>query len=347
MPSSVTMVTGTHAKSMRFVNKRQREVVMAQTKPRPVPMLTTGAVAEGPQRPAKVVQLPGTEAARLAATGVLLERPTYRGLDRHDVVYALRDGRVGTCPLARYRLPEAVRGRVAIIPGSTDTDGLAMLPTLALIADRMAPWLDVHVVPAILRKDFDDDFGRSEGSYDIGGTRYRGAGGLALHDDDLILLQSGYPTWMAHSLCHEVMHKLWRCVLSDAARAILTAAVEDGMTWPGGYYGDIEERVCRLFQSYCWRRMEAEGPTSAGPRTSLQEMTADSLLAWIWEGTLADLAIGNGWVDASPELKAARGLVVAAPKTPPTPLLVVAARAAWKAVVWLWKVAAPAQKAAA
>ena len=67
---------------------------------------------------AEVISLPGTDAARIAATGVLLDVPGYIGTGRHDVVYGLVGGRVGTAPMARYRLPAAVREHALIAPAA-------------------------------------------------------------------------------------------------------------------------------------------------------------------------------------------------------------------------------------
>ena len=315
---------------------------------RAVPRLMAGA--ETARTTAQVVQMPGTEAARLAATGVLLKRPTYQGLEHHDVVYALRGGEVGSCPLARYRLPEPLRGSVAVIPASTDADGLSMLPTLAAILDRIAPWLGAHIVPDVIRRvtDGNAEFGRASGSYDVDGASYKGVGGFAPDCADLVFIRSGSPVWTTYTMCHEVMHKLWRKVLSNEAKEVLTTAVEGGTAWPGGYFGDTEERVCRAFEAYCWARLEREGPTPTGPRMPINAALAmDSMFAWIWEGTFADLAIGNGWVDVSDETMAARGVVIPAPITsrtpPPAPpsFEVVVGRTIRDAALRFWRWTAP------
>ena len=269
---------------------------------------------------ATVTVMPGTEAARLAATGVTLTKPGYTAPHDHDIVYALRGGQVGSCPLGRYRLPEAFRGSTVVAPASGDEDGVAVLPGLARLLDRMAPWLKAHMVPRILtaRDSCSLDFGRAQGSYDVGGRLYAGAGGLAMEGCDVVLVQSGSPTAQTSTLCHEVMHRVWP-LLSDEATAVLAAAV-DGPAWPGRYYADVEERVCRAFQTYAWHRVELEGfdreyEYRDGP------LTADFLFRFLFEGHLAALWIGQGIVEVPPTVKAARAIYLPAPPPPPPPSL--------------------------
>ena len=88
-----------------------------------------------------VVPMTGPTAveARIAKTGVLLDRPVYSRPPHHDVVYGFIGGRVGSAPLARYRLPKSLRDSTLVVPESADTDGLAILPQLSVHADRIAP----------------------------------------------------------------------------------------------------------------------------------------------------------------------------------------------------------------
>ena len=68
---------------------------------------------------------------------------------------------MGTAPLARYRLPSVLRTTVAVMPGPTNEDGIAILPELAHIAFRIAPWLRVDIAPDILTaREPGDDFAR-------------------------------------------------------------------------------------------------------------------------------------------------------------------------------------------
>ena len=254
---------------------------------------------------AEVISLPGTQAERIAATGVLHDVPGYTGTGRHDVVNGLVGGKVGKAPLARYRLPEALREHVLIAPAATDDDGLAMLPMLAKLADRVCPWVAVHIVPRILRAQAaDSDFGRALGYYEVEGRRYSTAGGSACYSHNLVLLQSGGPVWMSHFLCHELMHIMWRNHLSQDARDVLEKAVSGGMEWPGGYYGSVEERVARLFEAWCWAWLEGQ-PDRA---VDFSELSVDSVFAEIWTGRLADQQIRDGLVPDAERLRARRGL---------------------------------------
>jgi hypothetical protein len=170
-----------------------------------------------------------------------------------DQVGWLSGGRVGRCALARYRVPEALRESVLITAAPTNDDGLAVLPRLAEIAERIAPWVTVHIVPRLLRRDApQEDYGRAAGSYDVLGRRYKGAGGLAFSAEGVVFLQSGSPIFMASTLCHEIFHVLWHCHLSQAAKDVLTAAVSGGERWPGDYYDSVSERTARMFENWCW-----------------------------------------------------------------------------------------------
>ncbi|MGI4850676.1 MAG: hypothetical protein ACRYGR_01880, partial [Janthinobacterium lividum] len=219
---------------------------------------------------------------------------------------------VGTAPLARYRLPARVREDTLIAPSSTNADGLLMLPMLAEIADRVAPWVAVHIVPRILRKRTQgNDFARAEGSYEIEGELYAESGGLACYGERLVLLQSGGPTWLFHSLCHELFHHLWNRHLSDAACDVLTAAVARGADWPGVYYASVPERVARLFEAWAWARIEG---MPANPNADF--WTVEGLFEWVWEGGLADHQIVRGLVRGHEDLMRRRNLQ---PLPPPEP----------------------------
>lgn len=256
-----------------------------------------------------VVVMPNSTTIRIQETGVLLERPRYHGMPRHDVVYGLVGGRVGSAPLTKYRLPASLRDDTLIAPGPTNQDGLAMLPALAQIADRIAPWVPVHVVPQILRKRQEGyDFARSEGSYEVDGVLYACSGGVAYNNEGLVLLQSGCPAWMAHSLCHEIFHIMWFSHLSDAAVDVLTEAVGGGIAWPSDYYVSVVERVARLFESWAWARLE--GMPNANP----VPMTVEGIFDWIWSGGLADHQIQLGLVPGAEALCERRGLRMLPPE---------------------------------
>ncbi len=256
-----------------------------------------------------VVPMPGATAIRIQETGVLLERPRYKGTPRHDVVYGFVGGRVGSAPLARYRLPASLRGDTLIIPSATNGDGLAMLPVLAQVADRIAPWVPVHIVPQILRKRREGyDFARAEGSYEVDGNLYAGYGGVAYYNEGLVLLQSGCPAWMAHSLFHELFHIVWYRHLSDAACDVLTDAVGSGPSWPSDYYSSVSERVARLFESWAWSRLEGVPCVDPVP------MTVAGIFEFVWSGGLADHQIRLGLVPNAEALRVRRGL----PELPPT-----------------------------
>ena len=260
-----------------------------------------------------VIPMPGTTAARIAETGVLLEYPIWvGGPQRHDVVYGFVGGRVGTAPLARYRLPEGLRGGTLIAPGAANGDGLSMLPELAVIADRLAPWVAVHVVPQILRRRRQEyDFGRASGCYEVEGETYTVAGGTAFYDDRLILLEWSHPTRMASLLCHELFHILWYDHLSDAAIELLTKTVAYGAAWPGNYFGSTSERVARLFESWATARMEGLPPPPDSDGLSVL-----GIFELIWSGGLADHQIVRGLVPGHDALMRRRGLQ---PLPPPKP----------------------------
>ncbi len=257
---------------------------------------------------ATVIPLTGNTAERIAATGVLLETPPYHRLARHDVVYGLKSGRVGTAPLARYRLPAGLRGTVLVSPAATNEDGLAMLPALAILADRMLPWCPVHVVPNVLRATSQgDDFARASGSYEVEGKLYKGAGGLACWNENLILLVSATPTAMAEAMCHEIMHMMWRGHLSEAAIEVLSAAVQTGIDWPGNYFGqDIEERVCRLFAAWCVARLEG----FPAPAWVAASMSVESIFGAIWTGDLARSQLMADAVPGGDAIRKRMGLVL-------------------------------------
>ncbi len=250
-----------------------------------------------------VVVMPGATAIRIQASGVLLERPTYARRPHHDVVYAFIGGRVGSAPLARYRLPASLRSDTLVTPESADTDGLAILPQLALHAERIAPWLSVHVVPKLLTKRREnDDFGRGVGFFDVDGVDYSGAGGLACYDQRLVLLAFAGPTRLASALVHELFHHLWHFHLSEAARDVLSSAVARGAAWPGDYFGSVVERTARLFESWAWARLEGMPCRDAVP------MTVEGIFEWIWSGGLADHQIQHGMVPDAEALRVRRGL---------------------------------------
>ncbi len=256
-----------------------------------------------------VVAMPGPTAAalRIQETGVLLERPTYQRPPHHDVVYALMGGRVGTAPLARYRLPKSLRAHTLVVPDSGDADTQARLPELAALADRIAPWVAVHLVPRILsRRNGDDDYGRHAGHYDVDSVHYSAVGGLACYDEQLILLNSAGPTAVTTTLCHELMHFMWHR-LSDAAQAVLKEAVDDGADWPGNYFGNTEERVARMFEK--WSSARVEGM----PHRGAVIMTPEGIFEHIWSGALADHQIQLGLVPNHETLRIRRSL----PELPP------------------------------
>ena len=260
---------------------------------------------------AKVIPLTGNTAERIAATGVLLDHPVYHRLDRHDVVFGLKSGQVGTAPLARYRLPAGLRGAILVAPAATNKDGLAMLPVLAALADRMLPWCPVHVLPHVLRAVTDgDDFARAQGSYEVEGRLYKGCGGLACWNENLILLVSTTPTAMAETMCHEIMHMLWRGHLSDAAIEVLSAAVQNGIDWPGAYFGEnVEERVCRLFAAWCVARLEG----FPAPAWVAAGMSVESIFTAIWIGDLARAQLLADAVPGGDAIRRRLGLVLPPP----------------------------------
>ncbi len=278
---------------------------------------------------------PSAVAVRIQETGVLLERATYVRPLHHDVVYALIGGRVGSAPLARYRLPKSLRGSTLVAPEYGDTDGLAMLPQLAVHADRIAPWLAVHIVPKLLTRRRDgDDFGRASGYFDVEGGRYSSAGGLACYDERLVLIASATPTKMSSILFHEIFHHCWHFHLSDAARYVLKAAVAQGADWPGDYYGSVAERTARLFESWAWARME--GMPNAAP----VPMTVEGIFDLIWSGQLADDQIQHGLVDGHEALRIRRGLPALPPSKPevvePEPTSAQHARIDDVVCDWIW-----------
>ena len=178
---------------------------------------------------AVVMAMPGTVSARLAATGVLLERPPCIEPEICHTVYGLRGGRVGTAPLAHYRLPAVLRDTVAVMPGPTSEDGIAILPELARMAHRMAPWLRVDIAPEILTaRKRGDDFARGGRRWLAGGREYAGASGLACTGCGMILMDLRCPAAMVDTLAHEIMHFFWKHHLSKAARRVLAAAVSGG-----------------------------------------------------------------------------------------------------------------------
>lgn len=260
-----------------------------------------------------VLMMPGgtATAIRIQEIGVLLDRPMYNRPPHHDVVYGFVGGRVGSAPLARYRLPASLRSDTLVAPESADTDGLAILPQLAIHAERIAPWLAVHVVPKVLsRRREHDDFGRGVGHFEVEGVVYSGAGGLACYDERMVLLAFAGPTRLASALFHEMFHHLWRSHLSEAARDVLTAAVAEGAAWPGDYFDSVSERVARLFESWAWARMEGL------PHTDPLPMSVEGILEFIWSGGLADHQIQRGRVPDHETLIARRGLPALLPPEP-------------------------------
>lgn len=283
-----------------------------------------------------VVAMPNNTAVRIAETGILLECENQAELPRHDVVYALTGGRVGSAPLARYKLPTSLRGDYLIAPAATHEDGLLSLPQLAVIADRVAPWLAVHVVPEILcgiRPG--NDFGRSQGKTIVEGRLYGTALGLACYDQRLILLVCVLPPKMAATLMHEIFHHLWVHHLSDDARSVLSAAVADGAEWPGTYLDSVSERTARLFQAWAWARMEGM-PSVEESSTGL---TVNGIFEEIWSGGLADHQIVRGLVPNAEALRVRRGLpelVSPAPEPDIQPVPERSARIDDMLCDWIW-----------
>ena len=122
-----------------------------------------------------------------------------------------------------------------------------MLPTMAALADRIAPWVDVYVVPYVFTRN-SGDYKRKSGSYMIDDEAYKSCGGFAVNDRDVVFVTEASPVFMMRALAHELMHKLWDHHLNDEARDVLRGAAGDGIGWPGSYYDDTEERVARLFE---------------------------------------------------------------------------------------------------
>jgi hypothetical protein len=296
-----------------------------------------------------IIPLTGNVSERIAATGVLLETPTYHRLDRHDVVYGLKSGRVGTAPLARYRLPAGLRGTVLVAPAATNDDGLAILPALAALADRMLPWCPVNVLPNVLGAVVDgDDFARAQGSYEVEGRLYKGCGGLACSGENLILLVSASSTALADALCHEIMHMLWRGHLSEAAIAVLSTAVHTGIDWPGAYFSEnIEEKVCRLSSAWCVERLEG----SPAPAWAAAGMSVESIFGAIWTGDLARAQLLADAVPGGDAVRRRLGLVLPPPSAP-APLqgrapIDVMVDAGFSAIAWLAAAAGRASAAPA
>lgn len=252
----------------------------------------------------ELVAMPGTAAElhRARETGVLLAQPSCTPQPMHSMVYSLQDSRVGSAPLARYRLPADVREDILIMPGDVPSTAIASLDYLATLADRMAPWVRVHCVPkGLTRMDGRDDFGSWGTRWHVGGEDYAAWGGLACGRHKMVLVCLATEVRMASVLCHELMHIVWRTCLNQRAIAVLTEAVGAGHAWQGSYMASTEERVCRLFQAY------AEGPMEGLPGAAM-DMSATGIMEMVWSGELADHQITKGFVPDAELHRARRGL---------------------------------------
>jgi hypothetical protein len=266
------------------------------------------------------------DAERIAETGTLAAWPRRVGGRLPPVVHALRGGRVGTCPLDRYRLPKACRDLAVVVPGDLRADTAEVLPLLAEIADRVAPWVEVHIVPAFLRVASDSDIAADFPHYVAACRRYSCYGGTAFKEHDFILLASCGPTGMLQILAHELLHMMWQH-LSDEAINVLTDAVANGLAWPGDYLANTEERVARMFEAWVWGF--AEGMP---PRLIRDRLSVDGIFDAIWSGSLADGLIRSGDVEVPEAVKRRRGLL---PKPVAVPEMGLADRAVEVVLEWL------------
>ena len=100
-----------------------------------------------------------------------------------------------------------------VMPFCVATDAAAALPIAAAIADRIAPWVPVHVVPRMLTKldDKSNDYGSWLKKWHVGESTYAECGGVAdWRDTGMVWLSLCSPTQTASILAHELMHILWR-----------------------------------------------------------------------------------------------------------------------------------------
>ena len=250
-----------------------------------------------------------------AATGVSLVAAVAVPRTTHDTVYSIQGGRVASVPLARYRLPEFAREHALVAADGGNSEARAVLPLLAEVADRMAPWVSVHVVPRTLSPRDECDREAGGPRYVVDGGSYSSVGGLAFCENAFVLMSAHNPVGALDTLCHELLHVLWRKHLNADERAVLSAAVSRGAAWPGDYYGSTEERVARLFAHWCSSFAEGQPARPLPPGG----ISVDSVFHAIWSGALADeVLLADGVPDAAAH-RARRGLTMPAATATPAP----------------------------
>jgi hypothetical protein len=261
-----------------------------------------------------VIEFPSPDSLRRKETGVLLTSPRYIQEPAHGLVYCLRDGRVGSMPVDRYKLPFCEEGDLVVVPGYPNHAGIAFLSELAAVADRIAPWVTVHVVPRLLILDSDTKDG-AFGYYDIDGDRFEHIGGISYNKEDFVILTLGSPDWMIQCLAHELMHNISHHHLNKRALETLRKTADQGILWPSEYLNRHSECYSRMMESYALGCML--GSHRYSPRPDIRNPLW--ILDEVWSGRTADQQIIAGLVPDADRHLLRRGLKREMPPSPKKP----------------------------
>lgn len=204
---------------------------------------------------------------------------------RYDRAIVLDGGRIG---YGRRPLPWSTPGGGGLLlPGDIAAGTIDMLPQLAEIQRRIAPWTRLYLAPEVWHATAGD---AEPGGYadlyteqrrEIGGREYYRCNGFAWRHGgrDYSVSALAQPHLISRTLYHELFHNISGYLSADA-HALLDVAVSRGPQFPGEYAGQPEERKARLFE--CFATALDEGFTCRYELGSAEE-----ILGRIYTGEVA------------------------------------------------------------
>lgn len=265
-------------------------------------------------------------------TNVMTNTPISTGRPQHDYCYRIEFGTVEKVRIEEFRLHKNVADHMIVSSSPVSLDSVRFLPTLSLIASRIAPWVDITAVPWLATRVITEGYGQSSIVYHQDGHDYYPVGGIANCSDTaavvLILLRFDPPS-LAEMLFHELFHVVWYH-LSDDAVAVLSSAVSSGPDYDSHYYSCVEERAARLFGAWALARLEG----LPAPQVA-DDLSVEGIFELVYSGALADALIVAGEVPDHEAMMVIRGLV-REPVADPTPEPTKGRLQGLKAMFWPW-----------
>jgi len=195
-----------------------------------------------------------------------------RSLD-HGYVYHLRNGRVGRRSISEFS-PANIHAdfqSIIALPKPVHPSYAEILPVMADITARLAPFAAVYCVPSLCHLE-QSDIGHAEWLRDDSGRIWGEVGGVAYPAHAVTFVSLGrHPSRLVSSIFHEIFH-IFSPHLSAAAHAVLDAAVATGAWWPTDYQSSAEERKARLFEHWATGFYEGQPPRPLPPGLSVDSI---------------------------------------------------------------------------